>query len=154
MYSDQQKEKKKGFLSGDFKRRDEFSNTIRVNQFREQLSREGKHSKRTIEMMAALMGGDEENEPPRAQTAPAKVGATLYDRIFEKDDGVEYSKEPRDTKNPTKLSNVRDFGTYRTMSMQVGMQANEITYIKPAHARKPIVRDTFFRRTGCLRQGF
>lgn len=39
MYQDQQKEKKKGFLSGDFKRRDEFSMMFRMEQYREQLKR-------------------------------------------------------------------------------------------------------------------
>ena len=36
-YRDEQKEKKKGFLSGDFKRRDEYTKTVRVEQYREQL---------------------------------------------------------------------------------------------------------------------
>jgi hypothetical protein len=36
-YSELQKEKKKGFLTSDFSKRDEFSNTIRTGQYREQL---------------------------------------------------------------------------------------------------------------------
>lgn len=36
-YSETQTEKKKGFLTSDFSKRDEFSNTIRTGQYREQL---------------------------------------------------------------------------------------------------------------------
>eukprot|EP00976_Prorocentrum_cordatum_P115066 1195950-Prorocentrum_minimum.AAC.3 len=36
-YSEIQKEKKKGFGTGDFRRRDEFANTIRTEQYRQQL---------------------------------------------------------------------------------------------------------------------
>jgi hypothetical protein len=36
-YSETQTEKKKGFLASDFSKRDEFSNTIRTGQYREQL---------------------------------------------------------------------------------------------------------------------
>lgn len=38
LYSNQQKEKKKGFGTGDFRRRDEFSNIIRTEQYRQQLN--------------------------------------------------------------------------------------------------------------------
>lgn len=37
IYSQQQKDKKKGFLTGDFKRRDEFAVNFRTEQWREQL---------------------------------------------------------------------------------------------------------------------
>ena len=40
-----QKEKKKGFLSGDFKRKDEFSMTFRMEQYREQLKQESTRTK-------------------------------------------------------------------------------------------------------------
>ena len=36
-YSELQKEKKKGFGTGDFRRRDEFANVIRTEQYRQQL---------------------------------------------------------------------------------------------------------------------
>ncbi len=36
-YRDSKQEKKKGFLTSDFSKRDEFSNTIRTGQWREQL---------------------------------------------------------------------------------------------------------------------
>lgn len=36
-YKDSQSEKKKGFLTSDFSKRDEFSNTTRTEQYREQL---------------------------------------------------------------------------------------------------------------------
>lgn len=37
-YLDSQQEKKKGFLTSDFSKRDEFSNTTRTLQWREQLA--------------------------------------------------------------------------------------------------------------------
>lgn len=37
-YKELQPDKKKGFLTSDFSKRDEFSNTIRTNQWREQLT--------------------------------------------------------------------------------------------------------------------
>lgn len=37
-YKESQPDKKKGFLTSDFSKRDEFSNTIRTNQWREQLT--------------------------------------------------------------------------------------------------------------------
>ncbi len=37
MYKDKQPEKKKGFMTSDWSKRDEFSNTIRTSQYREQL---------------------------------------------------------------------------------------------------------------------
>jgi hypothetical protein len=40
-YVDSGQEKKKGFLSSDFSKRDEFSNTVRTVQWREQLSVSG-----------------------------------------------------------------------------------------------------------------
>ena len=36
-YKDVQSDKKRGFLTSDFSKRDEFSNTIRTEQYREQL---------------------------------------------------------------------------------------------------------------------
>ncbi len=38
LYKEKQPEKKKGFLTSDYVKRDEFSNTIRTEQWREQLT--------------------------------------------------------------------------------------------------------------------
>lgn len=58
MYSAVQKEKKKGFMTGDFRRRDEFTNIIRTEQYREQLSMEDKHRKTAL----ARPSGEEDKE--------------------------------------------------------------------------------------------
>ena len=50
-YRETQKEKKKGFLSGDFKRRDEYSMVFRTEQYREQLKGEDKLAKETLDEM-------------------------------------------------------------------------------------------------------
>ena len=44
-YNKAQKEKRKGFCSGDFMRRDEYTKTVRVEQYREQLKQERKYAR-------------------------------------------------------------------------------------------------------------
>jgi hypothetical protein len=71
----------------------------------------------------------------------------LYDLVFEKDDpgfsGA--SKTHRDTRNRTMLSTDRNFGQAMTTHNLTFTAPNE--FIKPEHAHKPLIRDTFFRRT-------
>jgi hypothetical protein len=67
--------------------------------------------------------------------------------VFEKEDKTfnGASKTHRDTKNPTHLSLDRNIGgqmTSNTLSFQAPVE-----FEKPEHARRPIVRDTFFRKT-------
>jgi hypothetical protein len=57
-YAKTQKEKKKGFLTGDFRRRDEFSNTLRTLQYRELLELEDKHRKKATENMSEFQEMD------------------------------------------------------------------------------------------------
>lgn len=151
-YKDTQTEKKKGFLSADFKRRDEFSNTVRTSQYREQLKGEEKQAKKQLEMIAAL-GNDNEaamlqsSLAAQADTAPK---AYLYDLVYEKDDPTRSgaSKVSRDTKNPTMLSYERSSGVGRTTT-GLAFQAPD-SFAKPAYARKPLVKDTFYRKTNCF----
>ncbi|KAJ7568295.1 hypothetical protein O6H91_01G026500 [Diphasiastrum complanatum] len=51
-YKDVQEQRFKGFLDSDFSRRDEFSNTLRTGQYREQLKMEEKHAKRSLKLLA------------------------------------------------------------------------------------------------------
>ena len=56
-YRNDQPEKKKGFLPGDFKRRDEFSSDFRTRQYREQLQGEAKHARKMVQMINAQVKG-------------------------------------------------------------------------------------------------
>mmetsp|Transcript_1939 Transcript_1939/g.6780 ORF Transcript_1939/g.6780 Transcript_1939/m.6780 type:complete len:239 (+) Transcript_1939:151-867(+) len=147
MYSQLQKEKKKGFLSGDFKRRDEYTAVFRVNQYREQLAQEASWNKKALQVRA----GEREAAPEavlKDEAEAAKEPVFLYDLVFEKDvPDANGSKQARDTKNPALLSKERDFGTYKTMSQLVGYGIDEAEHAKPEFARTPIVQSTFYRRT-------
>ncbi|GLC36027.1 hypothetical protein PLESTB_000530700 [Pleodorina starrii] len=55
-YKDVQSEKKRGFQTSDFSKRDEFTNTIRTEQWREQLKAEGTHAKKALDMFAEAAG--------------------------------------------------------------------------------------------------
>mmetsp|Transcript_12070 Transcript_12070/g.33926 ORF Transcript_12070/g.33926 Transcript_12070/m.33926 type:complete len:245 (-) Transcript_12070:221-955(-) len=151
-YKDTQPEKKKGFLSGDFKRRDEFSNTVRTLQYREQLKGEEKQAKKQMEMITAL-GNDTESAALQSSLAMSQTqapAAYLYDLVYEKDDPTRSgaSKVARDTKNPTVLSFDRSAGVARTTTA-LAFQAPD-SFSKPTYARKPLVKDTFYRKTNCF----
>jgi len=151
MYSAVQKEKKKGFMTGDFRRRDEFTNIIRTEQYREQLSMEDKHRKTAL----ARPSGEEDKEiaakldREAAEKAAREKNMHLYDLVYEKDNDAEsFAKQQhnsRDTKNPTHLDKSRNFGTYQTSSMQYGYGVDEEAHDKPTYARLPIVQSTFYR---------
>lgn len=55
---------------------------------------------------------------------------------------------PRDTKNPTQLSHARDNGGARTTTAITYQSPDSFT--KPVYARKPLVKDTFYRKTNCF----
>ncbi|GMH36020.1 hypothetical protein BSKO_03888 [Bryopsis sp. KO-2023] len=98
--------------------------------------------------MAAAAGQGEEPLSAGEYLEEEKAsGPFLYDLVFEKDDphfsGA--SKTHRDTQNPTILSKNRYVGTMTTTSMLSHGPPDE--FHKPQFARKPIVRDTFYRKT-------
>ena len=74
----------------------------------------------------------------------------LYDLVFEKDDknfsGASHTH--RDTRNPTTLSLDRVMGDKMT-SMRLSYQP-PTEFSKPEHAHRPIVKDTFYRKTNVL----
>jgi hypothetical protein len=82
----------------------------------------------------------------------------LYDLVYEKEDpdfdGA--SKTHRDTKNHTMTGHDRSMGGMLTTSNLAFQPATDFS--KPSHPRKPIVRDTFYRKTniffpdGCAAQ--
>jgi len=150
-YSELQKEKKKGFGTGDFRRRDEFANVIRTEQYRQQLGSEVKYSKvgqsyHTDLQDKIIAGEDFQNEAlAKTSTRAFNEKPFLYDLVYEKDDGKSTSKLARDTKNPTVLSTERQFGMQTRSSAAVGQRIWTKSHGKPDHARCPIIKSTFFR---------
>lgn len=145
-YKELQPEKQKGFLTSDFSKRDEFSNTTRTKQWREQLSLEEKFAKKAIQMFSESAGILDSSA---AQYSPTKQEPEtfLYDLVYEKEDpkfsGA--SKTHRDTRNRTMLSHDRMFG--QTMTTHNLTYVPPTEFSKPEHAHKPLIRDTFYRST-------
>lgn len=148
-YAKTQKEKKKGFLTGDFRRRDEFSNTLRTLQYRELLDLEDKHRKRILENMSEFQEADPEIaaklDKEAADKASRSKDSKLFDLVYDKELPDTVCKIARDTKNPTFLTRERNFGTYQTSQMAYGYGIHEMEHDKPTYARLPIVQSTFYR---------
>ena len=73
----------------------------------------------------------------------------LYDKVFEKEDTSDgFSKQARDTQNPTQLSTKRQYGSVQTASMNVGYGIDHADHSKPQFARVPLVKSTFYRASG------
>jgi len=165
-YADVQKEKKKGFLSGDFKRRDEFSNTIRTEQYRELLSQEADHAKKALEVVASAYDDGELEAGETPQEAKRRMHRQMYDTVFDErdlvpdnttrdrlhisDEEMQLQKLKKQTQNPTNLSKDRKYGSYRTTNMLIGSTSDTTDYEKPEFARKPIVQNTFYRKMNIL----
>uniref|UniRef100_A0A7S0YM86 Flagellar associated protein n=1 Tax=Polytomella parva TaxID=51329 RepID=A0A7S0YM86_9CHLO len=148
-YKDSGQEKKKGFLTSDFSKRDEFSNVIRTEQWREQLSQESNFASKALESFASNAGLDTFQQATKKE----EPELLLYDLVFEKEDPnfTGASKTHRDTKNRTQLTKDRNLGSMSTTTALTYTAPTEHT--KPDYARKPIVRDTFFRRENVLFPG-
>eukprot|EP00983_Pelagomonas_calceolata_P011167 359824-Pelagomonas_calceolata.AAC.1 len=136
-YRDSKQEKKKGFLTSDFSKRDEFSNVIRTGQWREQLQLEDKFSKKAIQMFSETAGV---NNSPGTQTQGHDEPET-DDPNF-----IGASKTHRDTKNRTMQSKDRNLG--QTMTTNALTYTPPSDFVKPDYARKPVIRDTFYRGKG------
>eukprot|EP00798_Chlamydomonas_sp_ICE-L_P007547 gene7547-696_t len=143
-YKDAQSDTKKGFLTSDFSKRDEFSNTIRTEQFREQLSQEDKYSKKALLDLSKQAGMV---DMPATTSKKDEDGPLLYDMVFEKEDPKfkGCSRTHRDTKNPTSLGLDRAMGGQMT-SQRLSFQP-PTEYHKAEHGRTCLVKDTFYRQT-------
>lgn len=153
LFAETQKEKKKGFGTGDFNRRSEYTMTTRVEQYREQLKEEMKYA------------GNKESDSDEVQheleaemlrltkktDRRPQDDVDLYDLVYEtrnSDQGFfGSSKQARDTKNPTLLDTQRHMGTYKTSAMMYGHNIDKTEHTKPDFARVQIVRSTFYRHT-------
>ncbi|KAL3141719.1 hypothetical protein ABBQ32_004402 [Trebouxia sp. C0010 RCD-2024] len=149
-YQETQPTHKKGFLTSDFSRRDEFSMTFRTEQYRTLLKQEDKFAKKALQLLGtAARDGTLANMTSSLTPAPDRnKGKFLFDLVYDKeaDDNKEATfKLARDTKNPTAFEKERHLGTYRTTQSMAFAPPPE--FHKPEYARKPIVQDTFYRRT-------
>eukprot|EP00658_Telonema_sp_P-2_P015904 TRINITY_DN16147_c0_g1_i2.p1 TRINITY_DN16147_c0_g1~~TRINITY_DN16147_c0_g1_i2.p1 ORF type:complete len:242 (+),score=69.56 TRINITY_DN16147_c0_g1_i2:268-993(+) len=143
--------RKKGFLSQDANRRDEFSNTIRTEQYRWALQRE----QALARVHACNRIKDESDDvivrmaPPLAQAAPEfKTPHHLYD-IGKGPSVTKFSqKMHRDCwyqaqRDPKKE---RQLGDYLPSSYDIGNEAVVNSELhKPQYATKQIIKSTFYR---------
>lgn len=60
--------------------------------------------------------------------------------------GKEAQKLPRDTSNPTMLAKDRHLGGYNTTYLLAHNQAAGMAARRPEHARRAVVRDTFYEK--------
>jgi hypothetical protein len=80
----------------------------------------------------------------------AHRGSQIHDgQVFDTDSGSGCaSKLARDTKNPTALSYERNNGHYVTTTTHAHPAFKSSTpFTKPEHVHKPVIRDTFYRKT-------
>jgi len=148
--------RKTGFLSSDAFKADEFSNTLRTNQYRWQLGREGAFNKMHMEA-----------NKKRAQTAPHKskpqviptqelgkicpslatpnflfdIGkgshVTPFDQKLEREN---WYMANRDKQGPRRL------GDWLPSSYEIGNEmVQDYDLQKPTYATTPIIRSTFYR---------
>ncbi|GAQ89053.1 hypothetical protein KFL_004830040 [Klebsormidium nitens] len=155
-------EKKVGFWTGDFMKRDEFTSTIRVEQYRTQLRQEIKVTKKALENLQ----GTEAHA--RLQALQSELASTYGKEEKSRFEGPEYlfdvgreavteacTKCHRDTfycphraaycNNNTEIE--KRTGGYRTAYADIGLTAKTQNYAKPEYARKPVIRETLFRKT-------
>ena len=146
--------RKNGFGSSDAKRRDEFSNDVEVNKWRERI----KNEMEFVSRFASQHAGDEEEAAPMEKRwthgpefsfdvgKETAGGVTPYQMKDERD--TWYSKE--------RLKEFRDgvpfTGSVKLSSYAVGDNLQGYSaWSKPEFARQPIIRDSFFRSTGVMR---
>jgi len=154
MYKDLQKEKKKGFLTGDFKRRDEFSLNFTTEQYRERLKQEAKHTASSTAAAYKEMKSAMESELAAGGGASAaktlKQKPNLYDLVYDGNEAYPTAVKNsmisgRDTKNPTQLSWERNLGQSKLSSQEYGYGIDTAAHGKPEFARIPLVKSTFYR---------
>jgi len=152
-YKDLGQERKKGFLTSNFKRRDEFSLNFTTEQYRERLKQEHKHTANSTaaaykEMKEAMEQEIEAGGGP--STIKTKTKPNLYDLVYDGDDAYPTAVKNsmisgRDTKNPTQLSWNRDNGGQKLSSQDYGYGIDSANHGKPEFARIPIIKSTFYR---------
>merc|ERR1711934_45453 len=152
--------RKKGFLSSDAFKADEFSNTLRTNQYRWQLGRE-------LAINKMHMAANEKRAAERAQTAPTgasrkvemaqelgKIDPNLSTPNFLFDIGKGSYVTPFDQKLSRenwyqanrKSGEARNMGDWVPSSYEIGNEmVQQYDLQKPTYASTPIIRSTFYR---------
>jgi len=145
-----QANRKKGFMSSDAFRTDEFTNVMRTEQHRWALGRE----QAFVKMHArgrppSAIKGDVLGALPLAQVAPEyKTPHHLYDigkgdyitRFSQKQHRENWFESNRNLNQPRRL------GDYLPASYEIGNDAvQEANLHKPSYANKPIIQQTFYR---------
>lgn len=160
-YAEVQSEKKAGFGTSDFSRRDEFSMDFRTEQYREALKSETRHAseatkkaylemQKVMELAGEGMVNDEESEESNRQKRKALIKkTTLFDRVF--DETPTQTAVPnsmtsgKPSKNPTQTSWERDYGQVKTSAMECGYGIDAAPHGKPQFARMPVLNATVYR---------
>lgn len=147
-YKNLQKEKKKGFLTGDFKRRDEFMLNITTEQYREQLKNEYKHQAAVTAQYKELR--ESLQQELKQDTEPKGPKPLLFDLVYDGNEAYPTAVKNsmisgRDTKNPTQLSWGRNYGGHKPASQDIGYGIHSAVHGKPEFARIPLVKSTFYR---------
>lgn len=137
-YKQSQPEKKLGFQSADFRRRDEFTRVFRTEQYRERLKAEEMSYLKDLKTQEKK--GTLPELPPLKEKPPKPY---LYD-LLDRNDKDYPNKCARDTKNPTLITHGRDFGTMTPSSHQIGWGVDNEPHTKPQFAKIPIVKSSFY----------
>jgi len=155
--------RKKGFLSSDAKRRDEFTLDIEVQKWRERISIEMEFAERFAKFASENMSEEEKAAAARLSGPPAERWTHgpkyLFDLGKEATGGTTpyEMKDARDTwYSKQRVATLNDGapykGSYLLSSANVGDNLNGFSsWTKPEFARQPIIRDNFFRSTAGAR---
>lgn len=166
-------DRKLAFQSHDAKRRDEFTQHFPSEQWREALRKESafqkgwtaeqmaKRSPETLQAQETAMA-----EAAAAASAPRSWphgpkhlfdvgraecgGVTSYEKKDPRDRFYSHHRTAYSTNCPGAKKN---YGPYMLSSQSYGYGQEGVKVARPAFARMPIVRDTFFRSTGILSTG-
>ena len=162
-------QRKKGFYSSDASRRDEFSQDIETQKWRERIKTEMEFTERFARRREEELTDEEretfarlaaEGKQRRWTHAPdflfdlgkeATGGVTPYEMKDARD--TWYSKERVKAHGPKEMIGQLQYtGGVLTSSNAVGDNLKGYNeWAKPEFARQPIIRDSFFRSTGVLR---
>lgn len=111
---------------------------------------EDKYAKKALAVLKAQNPAASE-VPEDLETLEAREGLEkpyLFDLVFDSQaltrDGS--SKVHRDTRNPTWHTKERN-GNVRTTSLLAHAHPDASCFVKPQFANKPLIRDTFYRKT-------
>jgi len=155
--------RKKGFLSSDAKRRDEFTVDLEVQKWRERISIEMEFAERFSKFQQENMTEEEKAEAMKL-SGPVEDRWThgpkyLFDLGKEATGGTTpyEMKDARDTwYSKQRVQQLNDGATYKgSYLLSSALHGDNLkgysSWTKPEFARQPIIRDNFFRSTGGAR---